>query len=106
MADTGIQVTARRRFGQFLITKPASVEIDGVAVGAARWGKPTFFPAAAGQHRVTVFFRYLGRQRTGEASVDLEVAPDQAVDLLYRSPWIVTNNGSLRVRSAPAAQTG
>lgn len=106
MAETGIRVTARRRFGQFLITKPAEVEIDGVAVGAARWGKPTFFPAAAGRHRVTTFFRYLGRQRTGEASVDVDLVPDQAVDVLYRSPWIVTNKGSLTVRSAPAAQTG
>jgi hypothetical protein len=106
MAETGLRVTARRRFGQFLITKPANVEIDGVAVGVARWGKPTFFPTAAGPHRVTLFFRYLGRQRTGEATVDLEVVPEQSVDVLYRSPWIVTNKGSLTVRSAPAAQSG
>ena len=98
MAQTGVQVTPRRRFGQFLITKPATVEIDGVAAGEAKWGRAQFFAADAGAHDVTVCFRYLGKQRTGEATMKLDVAAGQTVDVLYRSPWIVTNKGSLTVR--------
>jgi hypothetical protein len=98
MAQSGVRITPRKRFGQFLITKPAAVEIDGAAVGAGRWGRPEFFAAEAGPHQLTVFFRYLGRQRTGEATIQLDVPADQAVDIEYRSPWIVTNKGSLTVR--------
>ncbi len=98
MATTGIRLTARRRFGQFLITKPAEVEVDGAPAGPASWGaEPTFFETTPGHHQVTVAFPYV-RKRRGEATIDVDVAPDQEVALLYRSPWVVTSKGSLRAR--------
>jgi hypothetical protein len=97
MAASGIQLTARRRFGQFLITKPVAVEIDGASVGEARWGNPQFFGVSAGSHQLTLSFRYLGKKRTGEASMTIEIAADQTVDVLYRSPWVLTNKGSLTI---------
>jgi hypothetical protein len=107
MADSGVQVTTKRRFGQFLITNSPHVEIDGVPVGEARWRQPTRFSAAPGRHHLAVFFRYLGRQRAGEASLDVDVGPDQTVEVLYRSPWIVTNKGSLTLTVVPPpAQAG
>lgn len=107
MAESGVRVTAKRRFGQFLIMNAPHVEIDGVPVGEAPWGKPAHFGAAPGRHHLTVFFRYLGRQRTGEASLDVDLPPDQTVEVLYRSPWIVTNKGSLTLTvTQPPAQAG
>lgn len=97
MATTGVRLTARRRFGQFLITKPAEVAVDGASAGQARWGggNPTFFETAPGRHRVTVSFPYMGKQ-AGEATIDVDVNPDQEVALLYRSPWVATGPGSLQ----------
>lgn len=96
MADQGsVRVTAHRRFGQFLITKPARVEIDGTPVGEAKWKQPATFPASAGVHKVVVYFPYLGKARCGEGSIDVNVGAGQTVDITYRSAWIVYSKGSL-----------
>lgn len=60
----------------------------------ARWGEPETVEVPAGRHRVTVSFPYLGRQRTGAASIDLAPGDGQVADLTYRSPWTVTDEGS------------
>jgi hypothetical protein len=98
MTTTGVRLTARRRLAQFLITKPPEVEIDGAAAGQATWGggEPTFLETTPGHHRITVKFQYMGKQRVGEASIDIDVTPGQEVPLLYRSPWVLTSKGSLR----------
>lgn len=49
-------------------------------------------------HRVTVSFPYAGSNGRAKRSFDLNVSAEKTVDLEYRSPWTVTNNGSLRVR--------
>lgn len=95
MSPTSIAVTPRRRFGQFLITKPVSVEIDGVEVGRGKWSKPTVFSTTPGTHTVTVSFPYLGKQRIAEASISISLADGATMNLLYRSPWIVTRSGSI-----------
>jgi hypothetical protein len=81
MAESGVRLTPNRRFAQFLITKPAVIEIDGVAVGEARWGRPEVVSAEAGTHRLTVSFRYFWKKRAGEASIDVLVPADQTVDV-------------------------
>lgn len=95
MADSGLRVTARRRFGQFLITKSPRVEIDGVPVGEASWRGVTNFPAGEGSHRLTVSFPYLGKPRCGEATTDVTVQPGQVLDVTYRPAWVIFNKGSL-----------
>jgi hypothetical protein len=92
-----VRVTARRRIAQFLVFNPAVLEIDGVPAGQARWGTTETVEVPAGRHSLTVFFQYLGRKRTGEASIDLDVAEGQTLDVSYRSPWVVTSKGSLTV---------
>ena len=99
-----VQVTARRQLLQFLITKPALVELDGQPIGEARWGQPAVFEVPAGTHQLTMSFRYLGRPRTGEATTTLEVVDGRAVAVRYKTPWIVTMKGSFKVEPvAPAA---
>jgi hypothetical protein len=96
-----VRITAKRQLMQFLITKPARVEVDGQPIGEARWGQTAVFEVPAGAHQLTMSFAYLGRQRTGEASTALVLADGQAVDVRYKTPWIVTMKGSLTV--APVA---
>jgi hypothetical protein len=94
----GISVTAKRRFGQFLITKPAEVTVDGLPAGTVPWsGSPTVIAAEPGRHIVTLGFKYLGRQ-CGKATTEVEVPAGGGVALLYRSPWVVTSKGSLTVQ--------
>jgi hypothetical protein len=97
MAESGIRLTARRRFGQFLVTKPVAVEIDGAPAGEALWGRPQFFATNAASHQLTVTFHYLGKKRTGEATLNIDVVADQTVEVGYRSPWVLTNKGSLTI---------
>ena len=99
MADTSVRVTPRRRFAQFLILKPATVELDGAVAGSAKWGQPAIFPAGPGAHRVLVYFPYLGKKRCGEATLEVDVAEGQVVDLVYRSPWVITMRGSITAGS-------
>jgi hypothetical protein len=98
MSASTIAVTPKRRFGQFLILKPAVVEIDGAEVGGGKWSKRTEFATTPGAHVVTVSFPYLGKRRIAEATLSVTVAEGGTTELLYRSPWIVTNAGSLTVR--------
>ena len=95
---TGVRVSAKRRFGQFLITKPADVSVDGLPVGTVPWrGDGALFETEPGRHVVQVGFRYLGRQ-CGATQTQVDVAEGQEVALLYRSPWVVTMKGSLKVQ--------
>jgi hypothetical protein len=99
MSATRIAVTPKRRFGQFLINKPVVIEIDGVEVGVGKWAKNTEFATTPGPHVVTVSFPYLGKWRIGEAALSVTVVEGAKTELLYRTPWIVTNGGSLSVES-------
>jgi len=77
--------------------KPVAVEIDDAPAGEAHWGRPQFLAASAGSHQLTVSFPYLGKKRTGEATMTIDIVADQTVDIGYRSPWILTNKGSLTI---------
>ena len=95
---TGLRISAKRRFGQFLVTNGADVTVDGAPAGQVKWSGPgTSFETAPGHHTVAMSFRYLGRP-CGAASLEVDVAPEQEVVLLYRSPWVVTGKGALAVQ--------
>jgi hypothetical protein len=97
-----VQVTAKRRFMQFLITKPANIEVDGVPTAQARWGKAQVVDVPPGRHRVTASFPYFGKKRLGEASVDVDVVEGQVADVTYHTPRIVTNAGTMSVATTSA----
>ena len=94
---TSIRIWGKRRFGQFLITKPVDVSVDGLQVGTAPWKEPgTVYELEPGRHVVQASFPYLART-CGPAQVQVDVAEGQEVVLLYRSPWVVTMKGTLAV---------
>jgi hypothetical protein len=103
MAETGVRLTARRRLGQFVIMKPFTVEIDGVAVGQARWNRPEFFTTGLGRHRLTVSFPYLWKKRLGEATLEFDTGADQSIDAEYRLGGLVGASGSLSIPAAALA---
>ena len=90
-----IHLTAKRRFMQFMITKPASVEVDGAPAAQVRWGTTQVIDVAPGAHRLTISFPYLGRQRTGEATAEVQAIEGRPTTVVYRSPFIVTGSGSI-----------
>jgi hypothetical protein len=97
MAQTGVKVTARRRRGQWSVTQPVIVEIDGATVGTAPWGRPAFFETQPGSHRLTVSYPYLWKERMDEASLDLHVEEGQTVEVEYRSSGLTMRRGTLAV---------
>ncbi len=79
----------------FLLTLThTTVELDGEH-HRAPWGRVRF-PVAAGHHRLSVSFRYLGRD-AGPAHLDVEVAPTRRTLVRYRAPWVVFLRGRLLV---------
>ncbi|HEY7073412.1 MAG TPA: hypothetical protein VH479_25015 [Acidimicrobiales bacterium] len=100
-----VRVTARRRFMQFLILKPANVVIDGNPAGQVGWGtaKAAVFEVPPGRHRLTVNFPYLGGKPKGGADIDLDLADGVLVDVLYRTPFVVTMKGSLQITPTPVS---
>jgi hypothetical protein len=95
-----VRITAKRQLMQFLITKPARVEVDGQPIGEVRWGQTAVFEVPAGSRQLTMSFAYLGSPRRGEATVDVQLADGQVVDVQYKTPWLITLKGNLKV--APA----
>jgi hypothetical protein len=103
VAETGVRLTAHRRFGESVIMKPFTVEIDGVAVGQARWNRPEFFTTGPGRHSLTVSFSYLWKKRQGEATIEFDTRADQTIDAEYRLGGLVRARGSLSIpETAPA----
>jgi hypothetical protein len=83
--------------------KPLTVEIDGVAVGMARWNRREFFTTGPGRHRLTVSFPYLWKKRLGEATIEFDTRADQTIDAEYRLRGLVRALGSLRIPAAALA---
>lgn len=61
-----------------------TVIIDG-HLGELPWGQH-FFPLEPGRHELQVSYRYLRLSRAGKASILVDVAADQVVQVSYRAP--------------------
>jgi hypothetical protein len=103
MAEARVRLTMHRRFGQSVIMKPFTVEIDGVAVGQVRWNRPEFFTIGPGRRRLTVSFPYLWKKRLGEAALEFDARADQTIDAEYRLGGLVRARPSLSIAGAALA---
>jgi hypothetical protein len=93
--STGIEVEMRHSPLAWLLyfTRP-TVEIDGHP-NRTRWGRQ-FFPAAPGQHTVTVYFGYLGRKETGKNSIAVDVPEGQVRRVEFKMPSWMLAKGKMR----------
>jgi hypothetical protein len=49
------------------------------------WGEQ-FFPLEPGRHQLQVSYQYLRLSAAGNASIDVDVSPDQIVQVSYQAP--------------------
>jgi hypothetical protein len=77
--------------------KPTIV-VDGQPM-PGRWGVQ-FVPLAAGNHRVTVFFKYLFIAKCNEATIDVTVSEGQVVPVTYKSRWLIFLKGLIAITPA------
>jgi hypothetical protein len=89
-----IRLLPRKSVLQFLITKNPVAEVGG-ARHELRWGKETPIEATEGEHTLTVWFPYLGRD-AGKASTTVR-AGDPGPLVRYKTPFWVTAGGRLTV---------
>jgi hypothetical protein len=95
--STGITVSAHHSpMAWTLHFTRLTVEVDGEP-STGSWRK-RFIPTGPGEHRVVVYFGYVGMPRCGEASVTVEVPSGGAVALAFRAPNLMTAPGRLEVR--------
>ena len=100
-SPTGIAVTAKFSiiFFTLYLFKP-TVEIDGVAQDG-KWGT-THYPTAAGQHSVTVYWKYLWFLPVNKATINVTVPDGGTVDVTYKPRWLIFMPGKIEL-GAPAA---
>jgi hypothetical protein len=77
----------------FLYFTKVRLEIDGDAQ-TVDWGQQSV-QLPAGSHEVRVYFKYLTKERTGEAVIDVDVPADSTVSLSYKAPYLMTSRGKL-----------
>jgi hypothetical protein len=102
-SQTGIAVTAKIFFLNFLtlLFKPI-VEIDGEAQ-QGKWST-TFFPTAAGQHSVTVYWKYFWVMPANKSTITVTVEDGATTNLTYQCRWMIFLPGKMTVTQAvPAA---
>jgi len=92
---TGIEITCRKRFGQFLITQQPSLVRGETDVIPLRWRVPVFVPLSAGvRHQLIVQFPYMGRP-CGVADVTVELRDGEVQQFNYTAPHIVYSGGKV-----------
>ena len=68
------------------------------------WGEH-FFPLEPGRHQLQVCYRYLHLPAAGNASLDVDVAQHQVVQVSYRAPVGVLWRGGVPGKLAIEAHT-
>jgi hypothetical protein len=92
---TGIEITCRKRFGQFLITQQPSLVRGEADVILLRWKAPVFVPLPAGvRHQLVVQFPYMGRP-CGVAEVAVDLRDGEVQKFNYTAPHIVYSSGKI-----------
>ena len=92
---TGIEITCRHRFGQFLITDQPALIVGQTDVIPLRWGAPVFVPLSAGvKHQLVVQFPYM-RKPCGVAEFAVELGEGEVQRFDYKTPFIVYSNGEI-----------
>jgi len=93
-APTGIELTTKYFVLNFLIVIfPLTVNIDGQDT-KGKWGT-NFYPAAAGNHAVTVSWKAYWFLPVNKASLAVALAEGQISKLQYYAPWFFLLPGKL-----------
>jgi hypothetical protein len=93
---TGVLLTTRRFPLAWLFwTFKTDVSIDGEAA-VVPWGTH-FYQLAPGRHSIRVGFRFMWGKDMGADEVECDVVQGQTTTVTYRSPFLVTSAGSIRV---------
>ena len=77
-----------------LLFKP-TIEIDGQPHEGS-WSD-NFFPAGAGNHSVTVSWKYFWFLVVNKATINVTVAEGQPVNVLYQARWLIFLPGKISV---------
>jgi hypothetical protein len=78
----------------FLYFTKIRIEIDGADAQIVPWGQQSV-PVPAGSHEVKVWFKYLTKGRTGEATINVDTPAGSVVTLSYKAPYLMTSRGKL-----------
>jgi hypothetical protein len=93
--QTGIWITCKKQFGQFLIRKPPTIILNDTQAMELVWKQACFVPISPGvPTMITVQFHYMGKAR-GAASTTVQVSPGQVAMFSYKTPIIMYSAGKL-----------
>ena len=98
-SQTGIALTCKIFFLNFitLLFKPV-VEIDG-QVQQGAWSTK-HFPTSAGQHSITVYWKYFWVLPANKATATVTVTEGVSTDVTYQCRWMIFLPGKMTVSQA------
>lgn len=95
----GINIKCKKRFGQFLATEKPYAIINDVETKELDWNKEFFIPLQPNRpYKITIQFPYLNRP-TGAVSFNTQVRPDEIQSYEYKTPFLMTSDGSIERKS-------
>ncbi len=94
-ANTGLVILSKKIFGQWLITSPPQVIINGQIMQHLSWNNDVFVPLEPGyNHQIEVSFPYLGGN-VCKALMVVHLHPGEVQRYRYRTAFFVFSNGKL-----------
>jgi len=100
-SPTGIELTTKYFILNFLIVIfPLAITIDGQET-KGKWGTQ-FYPAPAGNHSVTVFWKAYWFLPSNKAATTVSLSEGQTLRLQYYAPWFFLLPGTLAPSAAAA----
>jgi hypothetical protein len=98
----GIKIKCKKKFGQFLLTEKPYAIINDVETEELEWNKESFIPLQPNlPYKITIQFPYMNRA-TGKASLTTQLRPDEIQSYEYKTPLLITSDGSIKRKSQDA----
>jgi len=93
--ESGIEIKCKKKFGQFLISEQPYAVINDVQTKKLAWGKEVFIPLQPDkQYKIAVQFPYMNKAVAVATSI-IEVKSGEVQLWEYRTPLLMTSEGSL-----------
>lgn len=80
-----------------LKARPLRFAIDGGEEQELSLSKPNDVEVEAGDHHVEMYVAWALPAKMGPAAIDVSLANDDTVKLVYKPPWIRTKPGTLKL---------
>ena len=93
---TGISITSKKIFGQFLITSQPEIFVNEIFIKNLRWNKKVFVQLDPKiKHNIEISIPYMSGQ-SAQAFMNVILQEGEVMQFLYRTPVIIYSSGIIK----------